>query len=252
MPKKIVFSDLQKEQICIAYSLPENSTRDVARMFSVSQNTINSVLKSQGIIVDASLKISAKMKGRAGVRLGARHTEIARLKMSIAKKGRKPTTQGKIYTDSERLSISNGLKAHYQKRGCQSAEERAVISKARSKCKGMLRRLLKATGSKKCTKTYAALGYTERDLIDWIQRQFRPGMSWTDRESFHIDHIKPIAAFLREGVSDPKVINALENLQPLFPHENRTKSDSFAPQMRGQCLTARFGKKTTYENGLNS
>lgn len=40
-------------------------------------------------------------------------------------------------------------------------------------------------------------------------------------------HIKPVAAYIREGVTNPAVIHALDNLQVLTPRENLTKSDKF-------------------------
>lgn len=70
------------------------------------------------------------------------------------------------------------------------------------------------------------LGYTRDQLRRHLEAQFRPGMSW-ESGGFHVDHIKPVAAFIRDGVTDPAVIHALGNLQILMPHENLTKSDKF-------------------------
>ncbi|AVH85447.1 hypothetical protein Rostov1_00057 [Vibrio phage Rostov-1] len=50
-------------------------------------------------------------------------------------------------------------------------------------------------------------------------------MSWDNWGEWHIDHIKPVAQFKREGITDPKIINALSNLQPLWAEENLKKSD---------------------------
>lgn len=73
--------------------------------------------------------------------------------------------------------------------------------------------------------TERALGYTSRELRAHIESQFQPGMSWSARGSFHIDHRTPVAEFFRRGVYDPVVINALSNLQPLTPAQNRKKAD---------------------------
>lgn len=67
------------------------------------------------------------------------------------------------------------------------------------------------------------LGYTCEQLREHIESQFKEGMSWDDRGKFHIDHIKPIKAFLDEGITDPAIVNALDNLQPLWAHENLSK-----------------------------
>lgn len=163
---------------------------------------------------------------------GSKHSPESLAKMSASRKGQKPTTLGKVYTEQERKNISEGLKRAFANKPHKRVQEaRAIgvekIQKSRNKCKSLLRRILKITGNKKVTKTYEALGYTEKELIAHIEKQFKPGMSWEDRESFHIDHIKPVAAFVREGIFDPKIINALSNLQPLYPDENRKKSDKY-------------------------
>ncbi|AUR97537.1 coil containing protein [Vibrio phage 1.240.O._10N.261.52.F8] len=68
------------------------------------------------------------------------------------------------------------------------------------------------------------LGYTCEQLRSHIESQFKEGMSWDNRSEWHIDHIKPIKAFLDEGITDPAIINALDNLQPLWASENLSKS----------------------------
>jgi hypothetical protein len=160
---------------------------------------------------------------------GSKHSAESRAKIKLNHAKQTPTL-GKVYTPDERANISAGVrKAFAEKPMARIIAARAIgvvkINKSRSRCKGLLRRVLKVTGRKKATKTYEALGYTEKELIAHIEPKFKPGMSWADRESFHIDHIKPVSAFLLEGIDDPKVINALSNLQPLYPAENRLKSD---------------------------
>jgi hypothetical protein len=71
------------------------------------------------------------------------------------------------------------------------------------------------------------LGYTQDEFISHIESQFKDGMSWDRRSEFHVDHIRPIKVFLDEGVTDPKIINALSNLQPLWAHENLSKGAKF-------------------------
>jgi len=67
------------------------------------------------------------------------------------------------------------------------------------------------------------LGYSRKALIDRIECQFKSGMSWANHGEWHIDHKKPIAAFIAQGVTDPRQINMLCNLQPLWASENFSK-----------------------------
>ena len=89
-----------------------------------------------------------------------------------------------------------------------------------------LQRIMRKMNLRKSATAEQILGYTRAQLRQHLESQFRPGMSW-ESGGFHVDHIKPVAAFIREGVTDPAVIHALDNLQILTPHENLTKSDKF-------------------------
>jgi hypothetical protein len=71
------------------------------------------------------------------------------------------------------------------------------------------------------------LGYTQAEFRAHIENQFQEGMSWDRRNEFHIDHIKPLSLFLKEGVTDIKIINALSNLQPLWAKDNLTKGSTY-------------------------
>ena len=79
-------------------------------------------------------------------------------------------------------------------------------------------------GRKKMEKLH---GYTFEQLVTRIEFQFKDGMSWDNRSEWHIDHKKPIARFLEQGVTDPKIVNALSNLRPMWASENLSKGAKF-------------------------
>lgn len=72
-------------------------------------------------------------------------------------------------------------------------------------------------------RTSDVLGYTKEEFIKHIERQFIKGMSWENFGKWHIDHITPISYFLKNGEKNPKVINALPNLQPIWAKDNLSK-----------------------------
>jgi hypothetical protein len=76
-------------------------------------------------------------------------------------------------------------------------------------------------------KNEAILGYTRDELISHIESQFKDGMNWDERSLWHIDHIKPVSLFLKQGVTDPSVVNALSNLQVLWRQENINKGINY-------------------------
>jgi hypothetical protein len=86
---------------------------------------------------------------------------------------------------------------------------------------------LKRMDTKKSDHTIKLLGYSADDLKLHIENQFTEGMSWDNHGEWHIDHIKPIKAFFNEGVTDPKIINSLSNLQPLWAKDNLSKGAKY-------------------------
>jgi len=67
--------------------------------------------------------------------------------------------------------------------------------------------------------------YTLEELIQHLERQFQPGMTWKNYGKWHIDHIIPIAAWNFIAPKDPefKKCWALINLQPLWARDNLSK-----------------------------
>lgn len=89
----------------------------------------------------------------------------------------------------------------------------------------MQRILMKSSGKSRVSSR--DLGYSKQDLIDHMNNLFIDDMSWGNHGEWHIDHIKPISLFIKEGVKDPKIINALSNLQPLWAKDNLSKSAKY-------------------------
>jgi hypothetical protein len=86
---------------------------------------------------------------------------------------------------------------------------------------------LKVKSIKKSHSTSELLGCSFAFLRDHLESQFKEGMSWENRSSFHIDHIRPLASF---DLTDPEQLKTAchwTNLQPLYPNENLKKSKKF-------------------------
>ncbi len=75
--------------------------------------------------------------------------------------------------------------------------------------------------------TFKLLGYDTYKLKQRIECQFKPGMSWKNYGTWHIDHKKPISKF--DEKTSINMINMLCNLQPLWKEENLRKSNKFEP-----------------------
>ena len=98
-----------------------------------------------------------------------------------------------------------------------------LLFKMNAYMRNMVGRVLKRSYSDKTNRTVVMLGYTADQLVEHIESLFTEGMSWDNYGDWHIDHIVPVKWWLDNGVTDPSMINALINLQPLWAADNLIK-----------------------------
>lgn len=89
----------------------------------------------------------------------------------------------------------------------------------------VLTNTLKRFNKNKEGKTIELLGYSALELKIHLESLFKEGMSWENYGEWHIDHIKPVSLFNKE--TPMSIVNALENLQPLWASENLSKSNKY-------------------------
>lgn len=235
----------QCAEIASRYRAEPIGTPALAACYGVSRSLIARVLREAG--VDTSIKTRIAILAAAGLRpgpVGCKWSAESRAKMSAIRKGGKPTTLGKVWTPEERDRMSELQKQIYAERPEQRehqrraalkggatqvlpADEKAARDGARHRIKLLLRRLLTRQNRRKHARIADILGYTAADLRAHLEPMFGPTMRWDVPESFHIDHIVPVRVFLERGIVDFAVINALANLRPLTPAQNRAKSDRY-------------------------
>ncbi len=95
----------------------------------------------------------------------------------------------------------------------------------RKKCYKALASTLAATGQAKVGHTSDWIGYGPKELQVHIESH----LNWprVKDKKWHLDHIFPIQAFLDHGITDAKIINSLDNLQPITQRENNIKKDRY-------------------------
>ena len=87
-------------------------------------------------------------------------------------------------------------------------------------------RCVTAINKAKTTKTATfnqLLGCTYQALAAHIESRFQPGMSWENRDEWHIDHIKPCASFDLSCPDQQRACFHYTNLQPLWAQDNLRK-----------------------------
>lgn len=92
--------------------------------------------------------------------------------------------------------------------------------------RNILNRVLNLTSQEKTTRTVKMLGYNSELLKNYLEKLFKPEMSWDNYGTYwEIDHIISIDWFIKNNITNPKIINNLINLQPLTCKENRSKGN---------------------------
>lgn len=126
------------------------------------------------------------------------------------------TTRGRPKASKVGRYVPHDAKAEKAK---HRAAERA--SPARKMTRRLRDRVRAALGP--IPRGHYSLGCTPAELKAHIERQFLKGMSWENRGRWHIDHIRPLAAF---DLTDPEQLRAacsFTNLQPLWARDNLAK-----------------------------
>lgn len=108
--------------------------------------------------------------------------------------------------------------------------------KLKHRTKSLLWQKLKNRQAHKMGSTFDILGYTVEDLVKHLESKFQKGMSWDNygKNGWEIDHIIPDSYFHYSSIEDIgfKDSWALDNLQPLWYWDNRSKGAKHA----GSCL----------------
>ena len=68
------------------------------------------------------------------------------------------------------------------------------------------------------------VGYSYEDFKNHMEKLFSEGMTWKNHGEWHVDHIIPVSKF---EMLDIKIINSLDNLQPLWAKDNLSKGNKF-------------------------
>ena len=111
--------------------------------------------------------------------------------------------------------------AAYNKKKYNSDNNFKLVCSLRNR----INKVLRESNTKKSKKTMELTGCTVDELKKHIEKQFKPGMNWSNHsvKGFHIDHIIPCASFDLTKEEEQKKCFHYTNLQPLWAEENLSK-----------------------------
>ena len=89
-------------------------------------------------------------------------------------------------------------------------------------------------GFSKSKKTEEILGCTLMFFIEYVESKFVDGMSWENRDEWHLDHIKPMK--LATNQEEAIELNRYTNFQPLWIADNLKKRAKFDDPIQPKLL----------------
>ena len=95
--------------------------------------------------------------------------------------------------------------------------------------------LLKGLKAIKEKKLYELVGCNLNSLKKHMEDQFSKNMSWDNYGKWHVDHIVPVAYFIKNfdfsKVETQQISFNFLNLQPMWGHENTSKGAKISKQV---------------------
>lgn len=115
---------------------------------------------------------------------------------------------------------------NYKKRKHEQRKERRktdVLFLITNNLRSRIAKFIKTLNITKKNTTFDIVGCTPQELKEHLEKQFVVGMSWENKNMWHIDHIIPLSSAKTE--EDLYKLCHYTNLQPLWAEENLKKSN---------------------------
>ena len=147
---------------------------------------------------------------------------------AIAHKKRMSTEHGRERVraqgrKSDRKRIANGKTNAYVKKRRREDPAFAILCRLRRRVHGAL----KVQDATKSIGTITLLGCTPAFFRSYIEKQFVDGMTWENRDKWHIDHKVPCAAFNLLDPLEQRCCFWYKNQQPMWAKDNLSKNAKY-------------------------
>jgi len=93
-------------------------------------------------------------------------------------------------------------------------------------------------GAKKSIGTMELLGCTSAFFRSYLEKQFVDGMTWENRDKWHIDHRVPCAAFNMLDPLEQRCCFWYKNQQPMWAKDNLSKSNRYKEEDKERLIKA--------------
>lgn len=97
----------------------------------------------------------------------------------------------------------------------------------RQKISDRIRKAIKNAYGYKSKSCFQYIGCSIPEIRNYLESNFKEGMSWDNYGLWHIDHIKPCALFDLTDLNQQKICFHYTNLQPLWARDNLSKGAKY-------------------------
>lgn len=133
-------------------------------------------------------------------------------------------------TPEERRAVPRSkMGAEYHRNYMAERASKDMDFRLRGSLRARVRSAIYADCGRKAVRTMELIGCSIKHLRAHLEQQFTDGMSWDNYGDWHIDHIKPCAAFDLADPEQQRECFHYTNLQPLWAVDNLRKGATYEP-----------------------
>jgi len=113
-----------------------------------------------------------------------------------------------------------------ERRWKRNKEKTDPVYRIKERLRSYLSRSIKGLIQKN-SKTEKIVGTSFKNLVSYLEKQFKPGMTLSNYGKWHIDHIKPVSKFDLTKPGELEKCFHYSNLQPMWARDNIIKSNKY-------------------------
>jgi hypothetical protein len=222
--RKIIFNDEQIKDMISLYVNDIWGTRQIGEKYSVSEKTINRVLKENEVKMDTPGRRYFGGKKTSDKKYYESNKEKISEYYSEWRENKKEHLKEyqKKWREDNRDKLRK-TKRDYEKNRKDSDPLYKLVANFRT----AIWTVLKESNVDKYGHYFDVLQYTPDELIIHLEKQFKDDMTWDNYGVWHVDHKFPITSFDIQEMGDEEFMRCwcLDNLQPMWGEENIRKSN---------------------------
>jgi len=222
--RKIIFNDEQINDMISLYVNDIWGTRQIGEKYSVSEKTINRVLKENEVKMDTPGRRYFGGKKTSD----KKYYESNKEKISEYYSEWREDNKERLKEYQKKWREENRDKLRKTKRDYERNRKASdPLYKLISNFRTAIYTVLKESNVDKYGHYFDILQYTPEELINHLENQFKDDMTWENYGIWHVDHKLPITSFNIKEIGDEEFMRCwcLDNLQPMWGEENIRKSN---------------------------